>query len=162
MMNRNRKCLAGIVGIVVGLAPLARGADGDLVGSTRAGWATVDTYKLCDGATGGATKQCAAFDLSGRHAGVDSRPALPDAVAFSFRLATGCSGATTVMPQGSDDAGLDPRYELLAAALAKPATSIGKQSTALQPVNRYATAAVATGTDCSDLEVYLKLFYFTR
>ncbi len=159
------------------LSTPAWATDGDWVETTRGsvqgqGAATIiDTFKLCDGATGGASKTCTVFDLSAAHTTTTGaalpggpRPSLPDAITFSFALATGCSGATTVMPMGSDESDLDPRYDLTTTLLAKPASSEGNQLHLPSGYvsNRYITADIQTGTDCSDVEVWMKLHYFVK
>lgn len=150
----------------------AYAADGDFVESATKQNVTVDVFKLCDGATGGATRLCTAFDLwSQQHVSGNTsskspnqRPPVPDAMSFSFGLATGCAGATTVMPMGSDESDLDTRYDILAAVLAKPSASEGAQGmiAPISTANRYITADIQTGTGCSDAEVWVKLFYFNR
>jgi hypothetical protein len=153
------RTLAFLALLSIWMAVPAFATDGDLVSLETREDKIIVTWKLCDGATGGATKQCAVLDIQQKVTGGPQLPAWPDSIAIAFRTATACSGATTVMPQVSDDLLLDPRYDLESAPLAKPASSLGDASEQPAKAWRYYTAAIGTGTDCTDVEVWLKAAY---
>ena len=108
----------------------------------------IQEYVLCDGATGGPTKDCAEFDLGAKWG-------IPDYITFHFILGTTCSGAPTVMPEG-----LDVAAGITSELLSSPLTLAGTSQAIISPVpNLIIQAAIADGAACTDLEVRMKLFY---
>jgi hypothetical protein len=158
------KYLLGLLATAALLWPgWAQAVDGDFIRGYATGKFMVMEYLLCDGATGGATKTCAEFNLETvgadvRDTGDDFKGGIPSYITFHLLDVSDCSGAVTVMPIGMDVTG-GPSADLINAAL----TDAGTDQHVISPIpNRIIAADVATGTGCSDLEVAIKLYYERR
>lgn len=124
--------------------------DGDHVRTYQFGNYLVREYLLCDGATGGATKTCADFDLKGR----TNARGIPTYMVFDHLTDTDCSGTPDTTPTGKNVAG-GPTADIASAL-----SAAGDDQIVISTIpNSIIAADVADGADCSDLEIGIKLFY---
>jgi len=106
-------------------------------------------YLLCDGYAdpNSATDTCSDFDL------VSDGIGMPHYAVVSIITGTDCAGAVATMVTGKDATG-GTASNLLSAAL----TLAGTSQSVIQPVpNRILAGSTSTGTDCTDVEVLLKV-----
>lgn len=132
--------------LILLLAPLLLAADGDVVSTID--WRSVErmrVVRLCDGDH--SATDCAELDLQ------DADYGLPRYMVASLTRTTDCSGAPSVTVRGLvDAAGAAVEYAAL--------TTAGTSAVVVNPLrHRFVDGTVTGGTDCTDLEVQLRLFY---
>ncbi len=142
-----RSLLALAVGVLL-TAPAALAADGDKVSTSNSGDFRVETFLLCDGATGGATKTCAEFDTDITQLGQ------PAKMLFTIEARAGCAGNPAIIIQGNSVTGSSQVYDITTITVA------GVESATLAtPAHRFYQGDVTVGTGCTDLEVRMELHY---
>lgn len=132
--------------LILLLAPLLMAADGDVVSTIDYHSQTrMRVVRLCDGDH--SATDCAELDLQ------DAEYGLPLYFVAGLTRTTDCSGAPSVTVRGLDDAAGTPvSYASL--------TTAGTSAVRVDPLrHRFIDAVVAGATDCTDLEVQLRLFY---
>lgn len=135
------------------------GADGAYVGSKRRGNYLVQTYKLCDTKVA-ANSSCSEFDLVNEAGtqGTGVGIGLPDYFQASIEADTGCSATPdiTILGRNVSTSGKSHTYSTTLVG------GTGGTPTAAffgPPVLPYVYATFSDDADCTDLTVYIHLYY---
>lgn len=131
--------------VALALAAPAWAFDGETVASGGTTGATWKIVKLCDEATGGATKTCAEVDIG-----------QPTFLRASIESVAGCAGATAVALEGLSTTGSSTTHTMTTTALTVAGTSA---EVITYPAFNFVEGDVTVGTGCTDFEVHLLLFY---
>lgn len=137
----------------------AWGADGAYVGSKSRGNYLVQTYKLCDTKVA-ANSSCSEFDIVNEAGaqGVGKGVGLPDYFQASIEADTGCSATPdiTILGRNVSTSGKSHTYSTTLVG------GTGGTPTAAfygPPVLPYVYATFSDDADCTDLTVYIHLYY---